>query len=118
MNKKISIILIVIAICLLGNYYYSQHNIKNTEVETKTDAERFATDYTLVGEDNVFIYKNIEDIKDILEHGTGVVFFGFSSCPWCQQYAVYLNETAKSVGLDKIYYYDIKEDRENNTDNY
>jgi len=46
------------------------------------------------------------------------VFLGFKECPWCQRYAVYLNETAKKAGLTKIYYYDIRQDRTDNTETY
>lgn len=84
----------------------------------KTDAERFSSEYTEVSADNVFVYKSGQEIVDILEHGTGVVYLGFPSCPWCQAYSKYLNEVAKNNGIEKIYYYDIKEDRANNTELY
>ncbi|MBQ3309778.1 hypothetical protein IJG78_03845 [Candidatus Saccharibacteria bacterium] len=87
-------------------------------VSHKTDAQKFASEYTEVGTDNVFVYKSSQEIIDILEHGTGVVFLGFPSCPWCQRYAKYLNEVAKGQGLKQIYYHDIYEDRKNNTEDY
>ena len=43
---------------------------------------------------------------------------GFPECPWCQRYVVYLNEVSKDIGIEKIYYYNILEDRKNNTDTY
>jgi hypothetical protein len=119
--KKETIIIIILIVLILGGgiyYFINKSNKAKEDVVVQTDAERFASEYSKVGTDNVFVYKSIDDIIDILEHGTGVVYLGFSSCPWCQQYAVYLNETAKNAGLDKIYYYDIKEDRANNTDKY
>ena len=84
----------------------------------ETDAIKFAKEYTEVGEDNVFVYRSIEDVIKLLEHGTGVVYLGFPECPWCQTYAKYLNEVALEVGVNKIYYYDILEDRKNNTEDY
>ena len=84
----------------------------------RTDAERFSAEYTDVAFDNVFVYKSGKEIVDILERGTGVVYLGFPSCPWCQAYAKYLNEVAKNNDIEKIYYYDIKEDRANNTELY
>ena len=84
----------------------------------RTDAERFSSEYTDVPVSNVFVYRDGKEIVDILEHGTGVVYLGFSSCPWCQAYAKYLNEVAKNNSIEKIYYYDIKEDRANNTELY
>ena len=94
------------------------HTDKTYTFGMKTDAERFAAEYTDVDTDNVFIIKNGKETIDILEHGTGVVFLGFPSCPWCQRYAKYLNEVAKEKGIKKIYYHDTYDDWQNNTDDY
>lgn len=86
--------------------------------EEETDGEKFAKEYTEVGEDNVFVYRDAKEIINLLKYGTGVVYLGFPECPWCQAYVKYLNEVAKEVGINKIYYYNILEDRKNNTDVY
>ena len=83
-----------------------------------TDAQKFAKEYTTVTEDNYFVYRDIEEIIKILEHGTGVVYLGFPECPWCQSYVKTLNEVADIEGLEKIYYFNILEDRKNNTEEY
>jgi len=88
------------------------------EATENPDAAAFAADYTQVPADNVFTFRSADEIIQILEHGTGLVFLGFKECPWCQRYAVYLNETAKKAGLTKIYYYDIRQDRTDNTETY
>lgn len=87
-----------------------------TGCDKKTDSEKFSEEYG-IGE-NVFVYKNGEEIIKIMEHGVGIVYLGFSECPWCKKYVGFLNEAAKEVGLDKIYYYNIYEDRKNNTETY
>lgn len=89
-----------------------------TNNKEETDAKKFAQEYTEVGEDNVFVYRTSEEVIKMLKRGTGVVYIGFPECPWCQTYAKYLNEVAKEVGVDKIYYYNILEDRTNNTEVY
>lgn len=86
--------------------------------KTNEDAVLFASEYSTVTEDNVFVYKSAEEIIKIMENGTGVVYLGFPECPWCNAYVKYLNEVAKEVGIDKIYYFNILEDRKNNTENY
>lgn len=83
-----------------------------------TDAQRFAQEYPLVGEENLFVYRTPAEALQILEKGVGVVYLGFPSCPWCQHYAVYLNEVAQQEGIDQIYYADIKEDRAQDSDVY
>ena len=66
----------------------------------------------------MFVYRTAEEVINVLKHGTGVVYLGFPECPWCQTYVKYLNEVATEVGVEKIYYYNILEDRTNNTEEY
>lgn len=113
-NKKYLILggllLIVIGVVIfliIGN--------KNNE---ETDGEKFAKEYTEVGKDNVFVYRTSDEIIRLMKNGTGVVYLGFPECPWCQAYVKYLDEVAKEVGVNKIYYYNILEDRTNNTEAY
>ena len=89
-----------------------------TKQPVVSDAEKFSAEYTSVEEDNLFVFKTNEEIIEILEHGTGVVFLGFPSCPWCQAYAPMLNNLAKEAGIDTIYYRNILEDRQNGTEGY
>lgn len=104
------IIIIVLLVILL---------VKVSEKESDgNDAIKFAQEYTEVGEDNIYVYRTYDEIIKILENGTGIILLGFPECPWCQRYAVYLNEVAKELDFDKIYYYNILEDRKNNTEEY
>ena len=89
-----------------------------TNSEKVEDSELFASEYTQVDEDNVFVYKSSKEIIQILENGTGVVYLGFPECKWCQAYVPYLDEVAKENNIDKIYYFNIREDREKNTADY
>jgi predicted bacteriocin transport accessory protein len=83
-----------------------------------SDSEKFALEYPLVGKDNIFLYRNAAETADILEKGRGIVYIGFKECPWCQRYAVFLHDVAREMELDKIYYCDIRDDRENNSEAY
>lgn len=115
MKNKYYILIIITMILLVtigGVIFFS------TRPKEKSDAIKFSEEYTSVPTQNVFVYRDASEIIKILENGTGVVYLGFPECPWCQTYAVLLNEAAKEVGLDKIYYYDILEDRKNNTKEY
>lgn len=82
------------------------------------DNIKFSKEYSTVDENNVFTYRTLSEIINIMEKGTGVVYLGFPECPWCNAYVKYLNEVAKEVGIEKIYYYNILEDRLNNTEGY
>ena len=119
--KKEKIILFVVLVAIIVLVIFSAYKYfskENTVLEEKTDAEKFALEYTKLTNDNVFVYRNIDEIIRIFEHGTGIVYLGFLECPWCQEYVYYLNETAKEYGVEKIYYFNILGDRDNNTDNY
>lgn len=107
----IGIVVLVLA-CSIG-FYKVFTSIENKE----TDAEKFAREYS-IDNDNVFVYRTLEEINKILKNGTGIVYLGFPECPWCKGYVPYLNEVAKKAKLDKIYYFNILKDRKNNTDNY
>ena len=86
--------------------------------KSEGDNIKFSKEYPSVGEKNVFTYRSLDEIIRIMEKGTGIVYLGFPECPWCQAYVKYLNETALDVGIEKIYYYDILDDRTNNTEGY
>lgn len=113
-NKKF-IIYAGIGIIVLGLIIFLIiHNVKNNI----PDNEKFANEYTEVGKNNVFVYRNTDEIIKILEGGTGIVYLGFPECPWCQAYVPMLNEVAKEEGVEKIYYFNIREDRQENTKDY
>lgn len=116
-NKPVTaIILIILGVAglILASFLMIYSVIGNQP----SDAVRFANEYSTVAKDNPFVYRSGDEIVDILEKGTGVVFLGFPSCAWCQQYVGYLSEIAKEKGLDKIYYYNIEKDRADNTELY
>ena len=115
MKKKV--IIIVITAILLIALAVSLFLILNKE-EDISDAAKFAEEYTNVEEDNVFLYRNADEIIRILENGTGVVYLGFPECKWCQKYVTYLNEAAKENDITRIYYFDILDARSKNTREY
>ncbi len=47
-----------------------------------------------------------------------VLFFGFPECPWCQGIISALNETAKSMDIKEVWYWNPKEDRANLSEDY
>lgn len=110
MKKKLKIIIpvvVIIVIALVVGFFIFNRN----------DAKKFAKEYG-IGEDNPFVYKDAKGVVDILKNGTGVIYMGFPECKWCQAYVKILNETAKEKGMEKIYYLNIKNDREKNTKEY
>jgi hypothetical protein len=114
--KRLSV-LIIITSCLFFQCYGNGGG-KEAQVSQMSDSERFALEYPLAGSNNIFVYRNAGETADILAKGRGIVFIGFKDCPWCQAYAVYLQDAAREMEMDKIYYCDIKQDRESNSEDY
>ena len=120
MNKKIvSLVCLIAVITCVSVTVLLLSDGKEPEKENKiTDAIKFSQEYKKVPEKNVFVYRSAAEIVKILENGTGVVFMGFAECPWCQAYAPILNEVAMDIGVEKIFYCDIRKDRADNTAAY
>ena len=114
---------IILIIIVLGTFALPFIIVEKEEPKKDPDTEekeekKFVDEYPKVGKDNVFVIKNIDEIIKILENGTGIVYLGFPECPWCQAYVTYLNDVAKENDVDKIYYFNILNDRKDNTKKY
>lgn len=115
MNKKVKYIILGVLLLLIASLVVYFVFIRK---DNNTDNIKFSKEYTSVSKDNVFVYRSKDEIINILEHGTGIVYLGYPECPWCMAYVPLLNEIAKNEGIEKIYYYNIREDRKNNTEFY
>lgn len=117
MKKKCLYAVIILLILFIGVGIFVLR--KNSDEEPiLSDAEKFSKEYTNISVDNLFVYRSVDEIIKIMKNGTGIVYLGFPECPWCQSYVVYLNEVAKEEGIKEIYYYNILNDRANNTEDY
>ena len=114
-SPKVFIFIVFASIFIQCNRNESQLEMQDSQL---SDAEKFALEFPLIGKDNIFVYRNASETADILTNGRGIVFMGFKECPWCQPYTVFLHDVAREMEVEKIYYYDIKEDRQNNTEGY
>ena len=114
---------IVAAVALLAAWWcILKVSQSSKEYEQSTvalsDAAKFKQHYSQVADDNRFVYVSPSEIKQIFEHGSGLVFLGFKECPWCQKLALTIDEAAKVEGLTKVYYMDIRQARANNDVTY
>ncbi len=80
--------------------------------------DEFLNAYTEVNSGHKFSITGINDVINILENGSGVVFIGFPECKWCQAYAPILDEVGRELNINTIYYLDIREDRADNSSEY
>ena len=85
-TKKMKMIILIGCIAFLGLAAYFAW--KTAHGKTADDAVRFAEEYTQVTEDNVFVYRSVEEILDLMRSGTGIVYLGYPECVSCQCPAV------------------------------
>ena len=58
-----------------------------------------------ISKDSKVYYATYQQIMDLLDHGTGVIYFGFPECPWCRNAVPVLLEAAEETPIDRIYYF-------------
>lgn len=129
--KKIFCLLLIMG-CLFLTGCEKKESSDNNETEKITDAVKFKNEYesynnkknnndvayrnVSIPEKNPFIYASAEDIvKKIENKETFVVYFGFSTCPWCRSVLGTLIEEAKKLELEEIYYVDVYDIRDTYT---
>lgn len=85
---------------------------------TITDAERFSKEYTSIEKENPFVYVGSNRVLEILNNETGIILVGFSSNAWMQEYVRELYPVLKENSINKVYYYDVIEDRTKKAKNF
>lgn len=64
-----------------------------------------------IPDENPMVYASIDTILDIIQD-EGIIYFGFDECPWCRNALPVLIEAANEKEVEKIYYFDIKDIRD------
>ncbi len=137
MNRKIFVVLAVIILLIITGCTYEKKaqasdavKLEQEKKEEKSDAVKFKEEYEKlngkkvkngdnvyrsveISEDNPFIYADAEKIITMMDNGESfVVYFGFANCPWCRSVLPTLIEVSNDLKLNKIYYVDISEMRD------
>jgi hypothetical protein len=108
-SKTQMIIYIILFIIFIALFIYFG-TLENTTKKT-SDSDKFKNEYKEVNEDNVFVYLNAAETLDYIKKDNILILFGMKNNSFVGNYANILNEVAKNVGIEKIYYYDLTEDR-------
>ncbi len=134
MDKKrmLGILLGVILVLAAGFKIYSMHEEKEEEPKQEerkatADSKAFKEQYeslnntknsndqdylnVSIKENNPVDIKTDEEIVSVLEDGTGVIYFGFNSCPWCRSLVETLLTSIDDNGIENLYYVDVKDIR-------
>ena len=116
--KYVKIMLVVLMVMLLSAC-----------VNKETDAIKFKKEYeslngkTLkesshkikslsISKNNPIKYASYDEVIDIINKGTGIIYLGYPECPWCRSALPVLLESAKDYKIDTIYYINMKDARD------
>ncbi len=94
----------------------------------ETDAKRFKHEYEAyndkkVNSDNKYQklkiskknkvkYIDLEEAEEILEKGTGLIYFGFPNCPWCRGLIETLLNEVENSEINNLLYVDMTDKRD------
>jgi len=117
MKKVLLSLLIVVGILLVTGCSKETDASKfKEEYESLNGVEIEGTNYKYpsveILKDNVVKYVTSEELLEVLDEGTGVVYFGYPNCPWCRSAVPVLIEAADEVGIENIYYLNVKDERD------
>lgn len=127
--KSNKVLYIIIGICVLLVIGLCIFLVINHKEEVLSDAEKFKQEFEqyngLTYEDtndklidveipnnNPFVYKTGKEIVEIMQSEDAYILFGYASCPLTRAAIEVLIEIAKEENIDKIYYVDIKNMRD------
>lgn len=85
--------------------------------ENTQESDSFLSAYTELEDDSAFYEGDHDSVEKMLAHGTGILYFSFPECPWCQKYTPILADLATQADV-RILYYDIHQDKEDDREWY
>lgn len=89
-------------------------NVRKIDENENADAKRFKEEYEslngekmdiTIPENNKMKYASFDEIMNLLDQGTGVIYFGFPECPWCRNIVPVLINSAMDTDVEEILYF-------------
>lgn len=111
------VVYIASAIFMIAAFIYLGTKDYTAPIKDFNDQESFTKEFGITNE-NIYDYKTAAEILEIMNTGTGVIFFAFPENAWSHTYAALLNDVAKYYGVSEIYYYNFLNDRSMNNSYY
>lgn len=112
MKKKFFLSFIIISLFLLTGfiYIYSKDNLRfkyEYELYNNISYENNKKIVTNIPFNNRVVYVKEKDLTNILTTGNRVIYFGYTTCPWCRNIVNPLIEVINDNNIDKLYYVDV-----------
>ena len=109
--KFVIFVLFIMAFVYLGTKKYPVKH-KNVENEKNASSILLNKDYVFDGINHSKVLNKLSSKND------SIIYICIDGNKLCTKYGLLIDEVAKTYSIDTIYYYDIKEDRENNNGTY
>ncbi len=121
MKKKIMIITLIVFIIVILFIMY---------MFLRPDSLRFKNDYEMynivsnndgdkikvsIPFNNKIKYISNNDVIKLFENGTGIIYFGYPTCPWCRNVVPIILDVVENSNIDTLYYYDIHSSKFNSS---
>ena len=114
MKKLIKFIIFVILIAAFVYFGTKDYPVKHKKIENEKNASSI-----LLNGDYVFDEINHSKVLNKLSSkNDSIIYICIDGNKLCTKYGLLIDEVAKNYSIYTIYYYDIKEDRENNNGTY
>src|SRR5574344_237503 len=106
------ILLIIMAILLITGCTKKENSVTSEDITPLvTDTSKFKTEYeegnngiiVNVSDDDKIKYVTPSEVLNILTSGTGIIYFGRPTCPWCRNVVPVLLEVARTNNLTVNY---------------
>jgi len=113
MKKKFFLSFIIIALFVLIGfiYIYSNDNLKfkfEYELYNNISYDNNKKIKVKIPFNNKIEYVKEKDLESVLTSGDRVVYFGYTTCPWCRNIVTPLIEVINDNNIDKLYYVDVE----------
>lgn len=109
--KKIIYILIFI-LMIFAFIFLSKKYTKDEEIN-----ETITTYYSNITSKKFEVVK-ASAVKSLLKEGKNIIIIGNSDSKYSEKYISLIQETIESIILDKVYYYDLRNDKQQQNSNY
>lgn len=108
--KKILLILLSLTLCACQTQTQAKHSSSKQACDaTSTEEKCDSTDDTKIKFNEISFD---EAIQYFIEKNSGVLYFGYSSCPWCKEAKPVLKKVAQENGID-IQYVKVRDEEKN-----
>lgn len=120
MNRRITIVVggIVALLAVIGAvWYFLQASSQSTAEVRSARQSQLQQHYTQLPANHRFREASVDEVLQVFDKGSGLVFLGFPECPWCQQLAPIVNEAAEAEKTE-VLYLNIRQARADNDATY